>query len=475
MKEIVGREIEQEILSDIFQSPNSELVAVYGRRRIGKTYMIRRYFEKEIVFSFTGTINGQKTDQLQNFNLKLNETQKLKLETIPPVSWYEALNRLKAYLKPKLKKKKAVVFFDEFPWIDSQKSGFLAAFSYFWNDWAANQPNLKFIICGSSASWMIKKVIQNRGGLHNRVTKKIRLLPFSLKETEAFLKSRKVHLEQYHIAQLYMILGGVPHYLNEIKPGESVAQAVDRVCFSKDGMLRYEFKELYGSLFHKFEKHIEVVKKLSSRVEGFTRSELIENSKISSGGTTTLVLRELEESGFIKAYIPFDKNKNDFQYKLIDEFTIFYFKFIENQKVQASWDKFMNGAQWKIWSGFAFETLCQKHVGSIKYKLGISGIYSSEFCWRERGDNSHIGTQIDLMIDRADQCINLCEMKFYAEKYRLDKDYVNQLSEKIRIFKEKTRTKKSIFVTMITAFGLVENEYSLSRIQNEIKLEDLFI
>ncbi len=475
MKELVGRKIEQDILSDIFQSANAELVAVYGRRRVGKTYLIKKYFEKEIIFSFTGTINGLKNDQLENFNIKLCEAQKLKVLTVNPKSWSEALNRLKEYLKPKVKKKKVVIFFDEFPWLDSRKSGFLAAFSYFWNDWAANEPNLKFIICGSSASWMIRKVIQNRGGLHNRVSKKIRLLPFTLSETELFLKSKKIFLEQYHIAQLYMILGGVPHYLNDVKPGESVAQAVDRICFSKDGILKNEFKELYGSLFHNYKKHIEVVKKLSTKADGFTRSELLGSAKIKSGGTTTLVLQELEESGFIKGYVPFNKNKYDLQYKLIDEFTIFYFKFIENFKVASSWDKFMNKAEWKTWSGFAFETLCQKHLQPIKHKLGISGMFTSAFCWRERGENSQKGTQIDLMIDRADNCINLCEMKFYSEKFRLDKDYVEQLSEKIRVFKEHTQTNKSIFVTMITVFGLVVNEYKYSRIQNEITLADLFI
>jgi uncharacterized protein len=474
MKEIIGREIEQSLLNDAFQSVKAELVTVYGRRRVGKTYLIREYFENEMAFSFTGTIDGLVEDQLDNFNIKLCEVQKLKTLTVSPVSWSEALNRLKEYLKPKVKKKKVVVFFDEFPWIDSHKSGFLAAFTYFWNDWATNQANLKLIICGSAASWMIRKVIRNRGGLHNRVSKKIRLLPFSLGETSRFLKSKKINLEQYHIAQLYMVFGGIPHYLNEVKFGESVSQAIDRVCFSKDGLLKNEFKELYGSLFHKFENHMEVVKKLSMRAEGFTRKEIIESGKISSGGTTTLVLQELEESGFIKGYVPFDKKKNDLQYKLIDEFSIFHFKFIENLKVTGSWDNFMNGAAWKTWTGFAFEALCQKHIVPIKKKLGISGVFTSESCWRERGTEDQKGTQIDLMIDRTDQCINLCEMKFHTEKFRLDARYVEQISEKIRVFREKTRTKKSIFITMVTVFGLVENEYKYSRVQNEIILEDLF-
>lgn len=471
-KVIIGREIEKMLLSEIYESTEAELVAVYGRRRVGKTYLIREYFKKELAFNFSGQINGIVEDQLANFNTKLSEQLRYKTETIPPATWQEALARLKAYIVPIVKKKKAVIFFDEFPWIDSHKSGFLSAFDYFWNDWASTQPNLKVIICGSSASWMIRKVIRNRGGLHNRVTRKIRLLPFTLNETEAFLKSKKITLERYHITQLYMVLGGIPHYLKEVRKGESFSQAIDRICFSKDGLLRNEFNELYGSLFHKFENHQAVVKTLSSKTEGFTRKELIEKSKLSTGGTTSLVLQELEESGFIIGYVPFDKNKNEIVYKLNDEFTIFYFKFIENLKTTGSWDKFSIGANWKIWSGLAFEAVCHKHIIQIKQALGISGIYTEISSWR--GKSSNQGTQIDLLIDRADQCINLCEIKFHENKYSIDKVTAENIADKIQIFKEKTKTKKSIFVTFITIFGLLENEYKLSRVQSEIKIDDLF-
>lgn len=471
-KIIVGREIEKVLLSEIYKSSDAELVAVYGRRRVGKTYLIREYFKKEMVFSFSGQINGLAEDQLANFNSKLSEQLKYKTETIPPTTWPEAFTRLKAYLVPIVKKKKAVIFFDEFPWIDSHKSGFLSAFDYFWNDWASTQPNLKVIICGSSASWMIRKVIRNRGGLHNRVTRKIRLLPFTLSETEAFLKSKKINLERYHITQLYMVLGGIPHYLKEIRPGESFAQTIDRICFSKDGLLRYEFNELYGSLFHKFESHLAVVKTLSLKTEGFSRKELIEKSKLSTGGTTTLVLQELEESGFIIGYIPFDKNKTEIIYKLEDEFTIFYFKFIESLKTTGSWDKFSVGSNWKIWSGLAFEAVCHKHIQQIKQALGISGIYTEISAWR--GKTTTQGAQIDLLIDRADQCINICEIKFHENKYSLDKNTVENIANKIQMFKEKTKTRKSIFVTFVTVFGLAENEYKLSRVQSEVKIDDLF-
>lgn len=473
-KVIIGRETEQILLRDIFNSNEAELVAVYGRRRVGKTFLIREYFKKELAFSFSGQINGSVEDQLSNFNIKLSEQQNIRTATIPPVSWQEAFVRLKGYLQPILKKRKTVIFFDEFPWIDSHKSGFLSGFDYFWNDWASTQPNLKVIICGSSASWMIRKVIRNRGGLHNRVTRKIRLLPFTLKETEEYLKSRKIYLERYHITQIYMVLGGIPHYLKEVRKGESFAQSIDRICFSKDGLLRNEFKELYGSLFHKFENHVAIIKALNAKSEGLTRKELIGQSKLSSGGTTTLVLQELEESGFILGYIPFDKKKNEVLYKLADEYTIFYLKFIDNLKTTGSWEKFSVGNSWKIWSGLAFEAICHKHLTQIKHTLGIQGIYTETSSWRTPGAEQSKGAQIDLLIDRADQCINVCEMKFYESSFTIDKEFAERLSEKLIIFKEKTKTRKSVFLTLITTFGVFENEYKLSRVQSEIKIDDLF-
>ncbi len=465
--ELIGRNIEQQLLEETYQSSDAELVVVYGRRRVGKTWLIRKYFQKQMAFEFTGQIEGAANVQLENFNRKLSELLGLQIPQMPPGDWPEALNRLKYYLEPLLSKKKQVIFFDEFPWIDSHKSGFLSAFDYFWNDWASKQNNLKVIICGSAASWMIRKVIRNRGGLHNRVTRKIRLLPFTLAETEAFLKSRRIRLERYQIAQLYMVMGGIPHYLKELRPGESFEQTIDRICFNKDGLLTGEFEVVYGSLFHKFESHVAIVKALASRKSGFTRSELIAKTKLSSGGTTSLVLQELEESGFISGYVPFDKRKKDIVYKLADEFTIFYFHFMVRKQLQ-SWATYSNSTSWKSWSGFAFEAICHKHIHRMKLKLGISGIQTQVSAWRNED------TQIDLLIDRADNCINLCEMKFYDGPFTLHKKYADELQRKATNFKEATKTRKSLFITLVTSFGLKENEYRLSRVQSEILLEDLF-
>ena len=474
MKAIIGRESEKKVLAEVIDSESAELVVVYGRRRVGKTFLIREFFEKELVFEFSGQYDAKTKIQLQNFTNKLDQSSKSVYPSSLPSNWTEALNRLKIYLNPILEKRKAVVFFDEFPWIDSPKSDFLSSFDYFWNDWASKKDNLKVIICGSAASWMIRKVIQNKGGLHNRITKKIRLLPFTLKETENYLQNKNITLDRFQILQLYMAFGGVPHYLKEVKKGEGTSQIIDNVCFKKEGLLFDEFDSLFRSLFKNHEIHVQIIRELSKKNNGLTRNELLQKISIKSGGTASLVIEELEESGFVTGYIPFGKNKKDSVYKLTDEYCLFYLKFIENNKGTQSWAFIQNAQSWKSWSGFAFESICQKHIREIKKALGISGIYTEESGWRFRENAEDEGTQIDLLIDRKDGCINLCEMKFSEFEFTIDKKYAENIANKIRIFKEVTKTKKTVFFTAVSTHGFKNNEYKLRWVQSEITMNDLF-
>ncbi|RZM07947.1 MAG: ATP-binding protein, partial [Pedobacter sp.] len=328
-----------------------------------------------------------------------------------PGSWTEAFEMLKVFLDPLTAKNRTIIFIDEFPWIASPKSGFLSAFEHFWNTWASQQDNLVVVICGSAASWMINKIIKNRGGLHNRVTKRIRLLPFTIGETEAYLKERKIKLSRFQVLQLYMAMGGIPQYLKEVAMGESTAQTIDRLCFTKDGILHGEFKNLYHSLFDKAEYHLEVVRALASNGNGLTRTEIINITKLNSGGHVTRLLDELTESGFISSYIPFGKTSKDLLYKLTDEYSLFYLKFIENSRATGAgtWLRFMTGRSWQSWSGFAFEGICMKHVPQLKKAMGIEAVYAEESVWRHRPKSpSDKGAQIDLVLDRADNSISLC-------------------------------------------------------------------
>lgn len=475
MERLIGRADEKEILTKALVSHEAELIAVYGRRRVGKTFLIRSVFEKQLLFELSGIHEAKLPEQLQNFSFALKNAMGSSADLAVPANWISAFHALQNFLEPSIKKRKGVIFFDEFPWIHSPKSNFLPAFEHFWNSWASQQSNLKVVICGSAASWMIQNIVKNKGGLHNRVSQRIRLMPFTLQETEAYLKSRSVRMERYQILQLYMAMGGIPQYLKGIMPGESAAQVIDRMCFETNGSLKDEFDNLYSSLFDNSAHHKSVIKALAGKSKGLTRNEIIAKCSLSSGGTATKLLDELKESGFIMIYFPFDKNVKEGIYKLCDEYSLFYLKFMGSRPSQGgAWLRLSEQASWKSWSGFAFETICHKHSAQIKEALKISAIHSEESIWRHVPGNRGSGVQIDLLFDRADQTINICEMKFSVSEFTITKGYADDLKQKLQIFKDETKTKKSLFLTMVTTFGVIKNTHYTGLVQNDIIMDALF-
>ncbi|NLR59038.1 AAA family ATPase [Chitinophaga polysaccharea] len=470
MEKLIGRQHEKKILLETLSSSEAELVAVYGRRRVGKTFLVRQVYQDHMAYEFSGVHGSPAKQQLENFRNAIALTLNTPVLPAIPHNWTEAFLLLIQLLSPQLKKKKMVIFFDEFPWLSAAKSGFLPAFEYFWNSWGSKQANLVVTICGSAASWMIQRVVNNKGGLHNRITRKIRLLPFDLQETAAYLKSRSVNLDHYQTLQVYMALGGIPHYLKEIRKGESATQAIDRLCFTKDGLLVGEFSNLYNSLFEMADRHIAVVKALAAKPSGLTRNEIIHEAGLQSGGTTTKLLEELVQSGFTAAYLPFGKNAKDLIYKLADEYSLFYLKFVEHSRATGpgTWIRRASSPSWKSWSGMAFENICLKHTPQIKQALGIASVYTEESAWRSKT------AQIDLLLDRQDGCINICEMKFSNTTFTIEKSYATELQRKLANFQDETGTRKTLFLTMITSYGVKDNQYKNMLIHHEITMEELF-
>jgi AAA+ ATPase superfamily predicted ATPase len=470
---MIGRDKEQKALNDFLKSKTSEFVVVYGRRRVGKTYLIREHFKTDFTFHTTGLANTTLQLQLLNFYSCLQQYNTSDAEIPIPKNWFEAFQLLKTLLTNSNAKKK-VVFIDELPWFDTPKSYFISALEHFWNSWASGREDILLITCGSAASWMLNKLINNKGGLHNRVTQRMKIVPFTLKECELFLKSKNIYYNRYQIVEMYSILGGIPYYLNTIEKGLSITQNIDKICFTENGLLKNEFDNLYASLFKNAENHIAIITALAKKTKGLTRNEIITTGKITNGGGTTKVLEELVESGFIRKYIPIDKKTKDSIYQLTDFYSLFYLKFIKDNK-QANenfWINAIDNPLHRSWSGYAFEQVCLMHLPEIKTKLGISGILTSEASWRSASSDN--GAQIDLLIDRRDQVVNLCEMKFSINEFTVDKKYATELRNKIGTFKTETKTKKAVFLTMITTFGIKQNEYSLGLIQNELTIEDLF-
>ncbi|MEM7372026.1 MAG: ATP-binding protein [Bacteroidota bacterium] len=474
---LVGRKNEVSILKDALESNESELISVIGRRRVGKTFLVQTTYRKDIDFEITGIQHASKKEQLENFAIVLNLYTRSPLPIAPPSTWLEAFRLLILYLERIKKDRKRIIFFDELPWLASHKSGFLKAFGFFWNSWAVKN-QVVVVICGSAASWMIQKVVHDKGGLYNRITKRIRLRPFTLFEVESFLQERRIIVERYQIVELYMVTGGIPHYLKEIRKGESVAQNIDRICFdSSNGMLYDEFQQLYPSLFDRPENHIAIIHQLAARLSGHSRKEISDSTGIPKGGGLSKTLSELLQSDFISEYLPFGKKKRELRYRLTDEYSLFYLKFIQKLKHEGLgiWKNFSQTPTYNAWSGYAFENICLKHLPQIKQSLGISGIYSTHSSYYHPGSEDMDGCQIDLLIDRNDKIINLFEIKFSSSEFILTKSYAKAINRKIALFKYYAQTKKQIFLTFITPFGLLPNEQSKGWVDKELSLDDLFL
>ncbi len=471
---VAGRDEEINILDKQLHLTESAFVAVYGRRRIGKTFLIRQVYAKQIVFECSGLHEKNISQQLENFNLELTAVANANKNNQAPANWLQAFSLLKKYISTLKGRGKKVIFLDEISWFDTPKSGFKAALDNFWNQYASKRTDIILVICGSAASWIINKVINDRGGLHNRITCSIAMQPFTLKETAAFLKLKKVELVSKDIIQLYMATGGVPFYLNSIERGESVPQIIQRLFFSKAAPLKNEFDNLYAALFKNSGDHITVIKVLAAKNKGLTRSEIIKQTKLSSGGGLTNILQELMACGFVKAVFPVNKTKEDVLYRLLDEYSIFYLKFISGTSISRRWLEMFNTATYKTWSGYAFENVCIRHAASIKQALGIAGISTAEYSWQHKSTANATGTQIDLLIDRNDNCINLCEAKFYDSIFEMNKQYADNLLKKKTIFATQTKTKKNVFITMITPMGCLQNKYYNSIAANELTSSSLF-
>ncbi len=468
-----GRTVESKMLTDLLQHTRAELVTIIGRRRVGKTYLVKEVFRDRLNFHFTGIKDTDRNTLLTEFSEKIFSVAPKRISGAIPQNWMEAFRLLKNYLLTIRSKKKKVVFLDEFPWMDTHRGGFLPAFEYFWNDWAVDQ-DMIIVLCGSSTSWMIKNVLNNKGGLHNRITKYINLAPFTLQETKELFTAKGILLPHYEIVQIYMALGGVPYYLNEIQKGESAIQNIDRILFSEKSSLKGEFKNLYRALFDNYENYEAIIKALSTKRKGLTRQEIITATHISNGGGLTRMLNELEESTFIKSFQPIYKEKKETLYRLMDEYSVFYFQFNPQKNPEGSFKQISTSPKYKSWAGFAFESLCIRHSYKIKEALGISGIFSTESSFYFKGDKADAGFQLDMLIDRSDNSINICEMKFYGTEYSLSSTEAETLRKRREFFRDKTKTKKYLINTLITTFGLKENGNSVGIIDKVVLIDDLF-
>lgn len=472
-KIVVGRELETKRLNELLDSQKAEMVLVYGRRRVGKTYVIKNTYASKIDFHFTGGKLTETAEHLERWALKLNEVSKEKLFYTAPKDWMQAFGQLKSFLNSLRANKKRIVFLDEVPWIDKHKSGFLAALEYHWNDWMTDQ-NLILVLCGSATSWMMKNVMNNTAGLHNRVTRHIKMVPFTLAETEKFLLWKKIKWNKQEILTTYMAFGGIPYYLEQLSFEKSAIQNIDDLLFDPAGELKNEFQNLYRSLFDYYTSYEAVIKALATKRKGLTRSEIIDITKIENGGGLTKILTELEECSFIESYIPFGKKIQNSLYHLTDEYSAFYFHFSPNNKAKGSFVSISQSPKYRSWAGYAFENICMRHKEKLAAALGIQGIFYTTPSFFHKGGEAGEGFQIDMLIDRADNVINICEMKYYQAQYELGKKDMELIHEKMEKFRKISQTKKQLLYTLITSNGLKINEYSIGTVAKAIEAKELF-
>lgn len=471
-QQIIGRKEEIARIKDYYESERPEFIAVYGRRRVGKTFLIRQIFDNHFAFDMTGIIDGSKTEQMDAFHVAMcsygYKGRKAK-------NWIEAFYNLRVLLESKMEKgKRCVVFIDELPCLDTPKAGFVNALGHFWNNWANWQPEIMLIVCGSATSWMVRNVIDNHGGLHDRITHEMHLHPFCLRETEEYFHANGFSWNRLSILQAYMAIGGIPYYMSLFERKESPAVGLDRLFFAEGAELRKEYRRLFASLFKNEKPYIEIIEALSKRRQGMNRDELSRALGKKNNGKLGEMLTDLIYCDFVKKSFVCDKRikKNSAIFQLVDFYTIFYHTFIEKKTTEPHcWTRNLHTAHINVWHGLAFERVCMCHMPQIKNALGIRSVAAEYYSWRSR--ISENGAQIDIIIDRADNTINLCEAKYSNGLYSLDKEEYLKSQNRIAAFADETQTRSSIVPTMITTFGVAPGQYS-SQIPVFILLDDLF-
>lgn len=471
---MIGRINEKNLLIKALYSNRSEFIAVYGRRRVGKTYLVRETLGDKFTFSYSGMANASAKEQIRSFHNSILRHGGKKGPI--PTNWIDAFNELAIFLQSSHDTRK-VVFIDELPWMDSRKSSFLKSFEQFWNDWASPRKDVVLIVCGSATSWIISNIIKNHGGLHNRLTYSISLKPFTLAECEEYVKELGIcNMGRRSVVEAYMVFGGVPYYWSQLNPSLSLAQNIDALFFCRDSLFANEFNDLYASLFRSPDPYIKIIKALAKKKIGMTRKEVAAALNIHENGSLTKYLDELESCGFIRRYNSYSSKTKNSVFQLIDNFTLFYFRFLASgiNNDPQYWSKCQTSPEYFNWMGLAFERVCLLHTDAIKRALGISGIITSEYALRLPPQDGMSGAEIDLLIDRSDNAITICEIKYTKGPFTITRSYSDILWNKVARLTASLRTQRSIFVALISPMGITENEY-VSSVQNIITLDDLFI
>lgn len=476
---IIGRKRELESLEKCFSSKEAQFVTVYGRRRVGKTFLIREFFKGKRCYFFhaTGIQGGNMAAQLEKFSHALSKTFHGGARMAVPRNWSEALQALQYEIERV--EGKVVIFLDELPWMATRRSRLLQEIDYYWNNIWAGMSTIILVLCGSSSSWIVRKIIKGKGGFYKRTTLKLPIQPFSLSETREFLRHKKIRLNEKNIVSLYMSLGGVPYYLNLVESQKTSQKNIQRLFFDDNSPLMDEFNTLFDSLFYTPGPYKDIVREIAHHQEGLTWSEI--EAKVGSssrGGSLTDRLENLCFSGYLTKYRQWRDSGEDF-YKVTDEFCLFYLRWVEPHEGGTFdsdyWLYQASKPAYYSWSGYAFESVCRKHIHKILRALDIrSGAPMNPWRHASRSWSDDDGAQVDLVVEQLDGAITLIEIKYTDKIFSIDKRYAQDLERKIRVFHDTTGVKEEIFLAMVSANGVRKNVYAKELLSGVATLEDLF-
>lgn len=482
--DLIGRENEFKQLENFYGSKKAEFLAIYGRRRVGKSFLIQQFYSKKncISFHITGLKDGTLNEQIEMFTKVVGKTFYKGAELQVKSKWMDVFEQLTDAINKIQKNKKVILFFDELPWMATKRSKIIQALDHYWNRYWSINPKVKLIVCGSAASWILENLIHNKGGLYNRITYQIELMPFTLSESKKFLEMKGIKLNNSQVLKLYMVMGGIPLYLDHIQKGLSADQNIDYLCFTKRGLLFNEFNKLFVSLFEQEDIHEELIRLIAANRYGISQIKLMKKSSKSIGGRLKKRLKELEDAGFIESFIPYQHREKGIYYRILDEYTLFYLKWIDpvwnyvkkRDKARGYWLSKQKSRSWDSWSGYTFEAICYKHLAQIRKSLSIEpGAEVGSWRYAPR-KTDHQGIQIDLLFDRDDEVVTICEIKYNDKPFVIDKEYAQKLTGKVTIYKQQSRTNKQVFIAMVAANGVKKNKYSDELVDATVTLNDLF-
>jgi AAA+ ATPase superfamily predicted ATPase len=449
MKQFIGRKVEIAQLTALIDLPRPSIAVIYGRRRVGKSELIRHVTQGKNVLSFEGLEGQPKHKQIKNFLFQLSAQSNIREKNIS--DWPDALILLRTLTQDG----QWIIILDEFQWMANYQNELVSVIKMIWEKYLSQNPDLTLILCGSIASFMKSKVLKS-SALYGRTDYELNLHELNLSEISEFFPGKGSD----EVIDTAMLVGGIPKYLELISEYPSLYDALEPLAFSQDGFFKTEYDRLFASHFGKKPIFMKIIQTLATNPYGLTTGKLAKEMQVASGGTLCHQLDDLESAGFLHSIIPFDKPEGSKlrKYILMDAYVRFYHSIIrgsmkETTPPNTQFHAIMSSPRYAAWAGMAFEFLCMRHHKEISRILGFHGIPYTAGPFFQRKTLDTPGVQIDLLFERSDKILVLCEMKYLLAS--VPGDIIDQVNRKVSALQEKYPG-RTILKVLLTKTGSTE-------------------